>query len=473
MSEANVPPRQLDSKSPDSAHSQMCSSHESAYQALYTEFLAKSRHNNIPNSPVARASLRALIDQTRSDLQTCSETITRSQILRVLELQESLLAPIRTLPSDVLTEIFQLVLETFGRRGIRYTSWESPKLSGRIFVLTWICFWWRDEAIPNPTFWSSIAVAFNSSHASPTTEVTAFLNECILRSGVSVPMNITISISSKRDDSPPALIALLVAQAHRWRQVALSFFSYSLYLIDIMFPFKPSSTHFPFLEDLRCYYLGDLGIDPVQNPILECHPPLRKLELSVLLESYADVIASQNLKILEVGYIGVSLARLLHMCPCLESLTLQYFEFRGNADAKQITCQSSLLTLNVGSGNMDIDDKVKNGAWTGVTLPKLTKLSVILPGLIDDENWEAAYDADTSLSELKEVIKRSKCPLQHVNLIMDADDYEQPLQLTLQTAIKFFEGLPVQAEGSFVEDTLLQEWKEDTARKISSESDSP
>ncbi|KAF9067280.1 hypothetical protein BDP27DRAFT_922318 [Rhodocollybia butyracea] len=72
----------------------------------------QKRHNDIPISPVARARLRALIDQTRSDLRACSKTITRSQISRVLELQESLFAPIQTLPSDVLTEIVQLAIET-------------------------------------------------------------------------------------------------------------------------------------------------------------------------------------------------------------------------------------------------------------------------------------------------------------------------------------------------------------------------
>ncbi|KAF9068777.1 hypothetical protein BDP27DRAFT_1421590 [Rhodocollybia butyracea] len=174
-----------------------------------------------------------------------------------------------------------------------------------------------------------------------------------------------------------------------------------------MFPFKPSSTSFPFLEDLsfQCYF-DDPGIDPIRNPILECHPPLQKLELSVLLESYTDVIASRNLKVFKIDhYIGVSLARLLHMCPCLEFLTLQSFEFRGNADAKRITCRSSLLMLDIGCGYVDEVHKVASGAWTGFTLPNLAKLNVTLPDLINEENWEAAYDGDTSLSELIEVVK--------------------------------------------------------------------
>ncbi|KAF9068790.1 hypothetical protein BDP27DRAFT_1326632 [Rhodocollybia butyracea] len=389
----------LDSKSLKSTHSPTCFALESTYQELYTDFLAKSRHNDIPSSPAARATLRALIDQTRKDLQSCTETPICSQILRVLELQESLLAPIRILPSEVLTEIFQLVIEASTKPGITYNSRVSPKLSGCIFVLTWICFWWRDEALSNSTFWSTVTYASSSYATLPTTEVTAFLNECILRSGASVPMDITVSIS-RRDESLPALttIGMLIARAHRWKRAAFSF--QSLHLIDIIFPFKPS-THFPFLEDLSFQCHDDPGIDPVRNPILECHPPLQELELSTLLESYTDVIASRTLKVLKIDcYIGVSLARLLHMCPCLESLILFSFIFRENADAKQITCQSSLLALNIG-GDVGNYDKIENGAWTGVTFPKLTELDVTLPDLIDHEDWEAAYDAERSSNAIK------------------------------------------------------------------------
>ncbi|KAF9068785.1 hypothetical protein BDP27DRAFT_769658 [Rhodocollybia butyracea] len=194
---------------------------------------------------------------------------------------------------------------------------------------------------------------------------------------------------------------MLVDHAHRWRKAVLIFDSTKL--IDDIFPFKPSSTHFPFLEDLsfRCY--GHSGINSVLDPslILECRPPLRKLELDHLSESYVDVIASRNSKVLRVSlYSGVSLARLLHVCPCLEFFALESFEFKGNP-ASQIACQSSLLTLDIGG---DTDTNVDNGAWTGVTFPKLTKLDVTLPNLVDHRNWEAAYEPNTSLSELKEVL---------------------------------------------------------------------
>ncbi|KAF9061310.1 hypothetical protein BDP27DRAFT_1452336, partial [Rhodocollybia butyracea] len=91
-----------------------------------------------------------------------------------------------------------------------------------IFKLTWICFWWRDEALSNSTFWSRIVI---KDGPPPTTEVTAFLNECILRSGASMPLSIVISISL--------------------RQVALSVDFKQSHWIGSLFPSEPSSTHFP------------------------------------------------------------------------------------------------------------------------------------------------------------------------------------------------------------------------------------
>ncbi|KAF9060349.1 hypothetical protein BDP27DRAFT_1339781 [Rhodocollybia butyracea] len=463
MSEANVLPHSLlYSRSSTSLESPMYSSLETAYQALHTEFLAKSRHNDIPDSPVARTRLCALIARTRSDMGACSESTTRSEISRVLELQESLLAPIRTLPSDVLIDIFQLVIETSNKPGITY-SWPFLKptfhLSGCIFLFTWICFWWRDQAVSYSTFWSRIKVNCGFQVAL-STELTVFLNECILRSGVSVPMSIEIFTPLPKYQSPPAVVTMLVARAHRWRQAALSF-TY-LHDIDIIFPFKLSSAHFPLLKDLS-FQWDEYWIDPVLNPILECRPPLQKLKLSKLSESYTDVIASRNLKVLELDrYSGVSLARLLCMCPCLESLTLRSFRFGGNPDAKQIPCQSSLSNLTIG-GHMDYH-YIDNGVWDCVTLPKLARLHATLVDLVDYDQWEGASAAATPLGKLKE------CALEYVKLETLVEDYEENNgawpESVLEIVEYFFKDLSVKAEGRFVGNIALQDWKDYASKQV-------
>ncbi|KAF9060928.1 hypothetical protein BDP27DRAFT_1429513 [Rhodocollybia butyracea] len=366
---------------------------------------------------------RTLIDQTRIDLQTFSENTTHSQILRVLELQESLLAPIRTVPSNMLsqilrvlelqesllapirtvpsnmlTTIFQLVIEASDEPDITYS--------------TRVCSWWRHEAVSYATFWTKIKDSLR------TTKMTAFLTECILRSGVSAPLSIGIVLVNP--DVHPSVITILVAQAHRWRQATFKLSFVSSQYIDSLFPFEPSSTHFPLLEDLSVDSRRSFS-----NRILDCRP-LQKLELGELEESYADVIGSRNLKVLKVGYYwGVSLARLLHQCPCLESLTLQCFKFTQKPD-KQITCRSSLLALDIG-GDLDNDEKIEYGAWNVFHSP-------------------TAYEADTSASELKEILKRSECALQYVNLILYVEEYDFLSAIALEMVEGFFADLPVKDE---------------------------
>ncbi|KAF9026683.1 hypothetical protein BDP27DRAFT_1351042, partial [Rhodocollybia butyracea] len=189
-----------------------------------------------------------------------------------------------------------------------------------------------------------------------------------------IPMSIEIFTPLPKYQSPPAVVTMLVARAHRWRQAALSF-TY-LHDIDIIFPFKLSSAHFPLLKDLS-FQWDEYWIDPVLNPILECRPPLQKLKLSKLSESYTDVIASRNLN---------------------GSLTLRSFP-------KQIPCQSSLSNLTIG-GHMDYH-YIDNGVWDCVTLPKLARLHATLVDL------------------LKEVVKRSECALEYVKLETLVEDYEE------------------------------------------------
>ncbi|KAF9065483.1 hypothetical protein BDP27DRAFT_1424795 [Rhodocollybia butyracea] len=258
---------------------------------------------------------------------------------------------------------------------------------------------------------------------------------------------------------------MLVAQGHRWRRAALV----SVHPGNILFLLKHSATRFPLLEDFS--YNSGTNITFLPAPFLEYHPPLQKLELSVLLKSDADAIASQSLKVLKIHrYCGGSLARLLHLCPCLEFLTLQSLDFREGSDDNLITCQSSLLALDIG-GDLDNDRKVEHGAWTYVTLPKLTKLDVTLPDLVDIERWpEAAFEAGTSLSELKMVVKRSECPLQRVNLIVYAGYYNMEGKPELEVVEEFLEDFPVKAERCFVQDVPLQEWKAEILATVSDSS---
>jgi hypothetical protein len=261
----------------------------SAYQHRSEEILTKLRSNNFPKSSVERAHLRALIARTRSDLNLCSDIITRIQVLKTLELQESLLAPIRILPSEILTGIFDLVIRT-GYPEISYISLPR-KLRGTIFTFTWVCAWWRSEALSHPAFWSRIGINLPMGgpkvDVGPRVHVLKFMQECILRSGSRAPMDIMIDIAFGWMPSAHFnVLETLVNRANRWR--TLKFYGYgtldaNLEFFDLFATQLASSSSkslFPLLEESRIHlFLCD--IDRTQSPLASLFyyiPPLQKLD---------------------------------------------------------------------------------------------------------------------------------------------------------------------------------------------------
>ncbi|KAK0444695.1 hypothetical protein EV421DRAFT_364465 [Armillaria borealis] len=104
---------------------------------------------------------------------------------------ESISAPIRRLPRDVLLEIFSLC-----RRGF-----DSP-LYGRdyLWTLGHICHWWRDIVHSLPTLWSVVVLypPYNPK-----------ITEMHLQRSGDVPLHVYIIMSI--DNSPPFVVSTYVA----------------------------------------------------------------------------------------------------------------------------------------------------------------------------------------------------------------------------------------------------------------------
>ncbi|KAF9064574.1 hypothetical protein BDP27DRAFT_1450663 [Rhodocollybia butyracea] len=443
------------------------------YQKYYTRTLTKIRSNVIPSSFDEKAELHAHIVRTRKDLDSCTEDTTRDHISKTLELQESLLAPIRTLPSEILNEIFQLVVGF--EPWIRYVTLTgrsrkstARKISGTAFLLTWVCVWWRNEALLQPAFWSCIDVRFRPRCKDPhhSFEVLEFLKECILRSGSYAPMKITIDLDY--DDhqaiSPTRLDALemLVERADKWRTLTLNAYgrpNFPLQLIDL-FDAKhartPSVPLFPLLEDLK------LTLRRYNPPSLErmfhYFPPVQSLEISSLFET--DTVNLELLWKLRIHiYTGYSLAGLLRKCPSLKYLKVSCFARRHSTSAissidTRVISHPLVSRLEVGS----IDGNFQYGAWSFVCLPSLTQLDVAVSG---ERGLEAMAELGVPLIELKVMIQHSKCTLEKVNLNLDPDTGSYSPGHALQTAEKFFENLPAPYFSLWVNSMLWPVWRED------------
>lgn len=406
----------------------------SLYQRNYEEFLAKSRNNEMPHSSFERSQLSFLIKRTRIDLQECDD-IGCNWLMKTLEFQQSLLSPIRTLPAEIIGEIFYFVVKP---PSIRFTDYSenTRKLTGPIFTLSWVCFRWRNQALSQRALWSSLRLDLRNFHDTDI-EVAEFLKDCILRSGrhATLSLDLVMGITRSRRLPLPSLhtvIAALVEQARRWESLRIFVFRGSrkggIGLLnnfhDMLLSKRTSDslpTSFPLLKYLRIVYRGNspqiLALDMfsmTRETFLHC-PSLHALEMSSLWGH--EQIDFNNLIHLQISdcYFGSSIAILLERCPNLQSFTINQWqsEFEEDSPAPQIS-HTSLTHLYL----LRQHYKSKSGVWKSVYLPNLTYVSV----KVESHGATSILNSPSIFDELKEMLERSKCILQGASVNGEVDD---------------------------------------------------
>ncbi|KAE9385272.1 hypothetical protein BT96DRAFT_949954, partial [Gymnopus androsaceus JB14] len=304
----------------------------------YEEFLNKSRSNDIPKSSIEQSQLRALIDETRRDLEKCTNEIGCIDIAKVLEVQESLLAPIRTLPTEVMCFILHLVVSSGYHHGVIELTVDAEDgefecKSEEISLLSKVCSRWREIIHSDPSFWSNIQLSGRviTKFFLPADfrAMSTCLEEVLLRSGTAVPMCLDVCFSSRSwcESDTVGLFPILDAlaeQASRWREAKLSFTGTKPHLVHMLEQVRSRTTKFPKLENLRLYATNFDVFDPGFFGTMFSHcPRLHTLELSSFRST--DLFDLRHLTTLTIyTYFGSSFAALLEKCPRLEFFKLDH-----------------------------------------------------------------------------------------------------------------------------------------------------
>ncbi len=169
-------------------------------------------------SRVRLASLQETIEAMNVQLAVMTEDA--SQLSQELDLLDSVLHPVRSLPHEIINHICQLAMED-----LRYPSLEalaSPdiidSLSMRhpVWTCAQVCHRWRYVIWNNPRFWTGVVLTFRK----PATalRLTLLLIDVLARTK-GLPLSIAIH---SRNPIPFLAMPIILQSCSRWHHAALS-----------------------------------------------------------------------------------------------------------------------------------------------------------------------------------------------------------------------------------------------------------
>ncbi|KAE9406141.1 hypothetical protein BT96DRAFT_876021 [Gymnopus androsaceus JB14] len=256
---------------------------------------------------------QAEIAHLQSRIRFIQEQQTR---LRVCKARlRSLTCPVRKLPNEILTSIFDYICEW------NVLQVPSHELTSPIITylpalsLSSTCTRWRSVAKSSPCLWSRIKLEITSSKATTLNAFIATINLFLERSG-QYPLSLSLVISGRPQEQSPLVLELLMRHCHRWR----TFQYISGWRISYFLKYEPTR-HFAILESLDICSSG--YNDPMELNIFRNASQLREIVIHGLepQSSHIDLPFSQftNIDINACGKVD----DILHRCPNIISLQLR------------------------------------------------------------------------------------------------------------------------------------------------------
>ncbi|KIK64350.1 hypothetical protein GYMLUDRAFT_412161 [Collybiopsis luxurians FD-317 M1] len=392
----------------------------------YQNLLQRSRSNGIPVTAQDCEEMQVLTDEAIRDLERYDRAISELEAgldrLKKLRddtarkrigLRKFLHSPIRKLPPEILTEVFDNVAGPIIFTGEPRIAATGPgaycsKLLSPIFPLAWACSWWRALAISESQLWSSFELqcdeASSITHRTP--GIIKFIHECFQVRAGTTPRTVSIKeqFSTNIQEHVAPALDVLFESTQQWRDVSLELGSGDSPIVEYMGQMLrvSSKSQWPLLESFTLVYHSPEEIlykcELYHGP-LQC-PRLRRLEVPHLFGS--SPIDLKHLTVLKLAeFFGPSLSVLLVRCPSLHELEVDEFtqNFYPQSQVYRHAYLSHLTILMDGAKFADM--------WEGLELPALTHLKIDLD-LAEDR-----------LPALASMLTRSRCTLQRLSVHCD------------------------------------------------------
>ncbi|KAK7461320.1 hypothetical protein VKT23_008499 [Stygiomarasmius scandens] len=226
------------------------------------------------------------------------------QILNILQLQrdrlqdyarqqESLLAPIRKLPVEILTQIFSLChLDSGYGLEIRQGVQKGETVKSPILALSHVCSHWRTVSISRPLLWSSISIDFERLEDDDAERLQSLIGLYLDRSRRAfLNIRMTSFYMYFPDERPELVFRALLAERVRWKTIVLSL-GPSFLDDPIQIEDTSDSLHFPSLEAIELDWkdhswprtVHDSHPGDFLNSLLVNSPNLRRMAIPQFLD---------------------------------------------------------------------------------------------------------------------------------------------------------------------------------------------
>ncbi|KAJ8083143.1 hypothetical protein PM082_009012 [Marasmius tenuissimus] len=333
----------------------------------------------------------------------------RDRLRRTTELYKSLLSPIHSIPTEILTMIFGFACE-------ENILSKSP-LPAAVRLST-VCGRWRDIVLSTPKLWCSIFIDFSKWNAPDDLHVLNAMTERFICQSKQHPLRLNLEFpiddfddGSDMEGAEPALQAL-IQHCARWQSLSLS-------IVRASFPysiFEQIRGRCPLLQSLCMRtihlfaYLDDWDEYPPFNYFEVC-PSLRHLTLDPRIYPLNKTIFPwsqvRNLRI-ETGLPEIALP-VLSLCGAAERVELSEIgdvDEEGPYNGHISSCAIKSLAISKAEEQCDVDDVLECS-----TLSSLSSLEIWGAADSSTEKWQT-----WSCGNLQDFLLRSSCVLTSLHL---------------------------------------------------------
>ncbi|SJL12999.1 uncharacterized protein ARMOST_16434 [Armillaria ostoyae] len=327
--------------------------------------------------------LKAWYDDQLQEIQLRQLTV-----LRELENRESIYAPIRRLPRDILIEIFYWVSDTWSLDAVTedddLEECDSLDVNGPLWVLARVCGLWRDTLHASPASW-----AWYINVKPPFPKHTREILQTYLERTGDHPLSLVVTCEGTDLTKEGQIMSLVVQCHHRWKDVCISIDMHHTHYLE-------SILHLPVLQAIEIDFTDVIDHDyEYRSDICLKAPRLRKATL-----------ANQGIHLVRLPLTVIHYSGYL---PCVDD-----FPFLSQLP-KLRTCH--LVSSRLLPGSMP-EAPVVMGELCQLYVGDLKVLNFLTAPMVQSLTL-SAITGPQSLSSITLFFRRSRCRLESFSMSMD------------------------------------------------------